>query len=64
MLQVIKAINRQSEIEKYLQKIEYSKIPPGRLFRKELLETKRLHKSSWPALDRYLDKIEAEYLED
>ncbi|QSH41784.1 hypothetical protein P0136_06245 [Lentisphaerota bacterium ZTH] len=64
MRQLTTAISRQAAIEKYLLKIEYQMIPPGRLFRKELLETKRLQKNNWTELSKYLDKVEADYLED
>ncbi len=58
------ALERQQKIEDYLRKIEYVTVAPGKLYRKELIEDKRLSKNFCPAINKYLDRVEKSFLKD
>ena len=55
---------RQQKIEDYLRKLEYTTVAPGRLYRSELIEDKRLNTKFCPSINKYLDKVEKSFLED
>jgi hypothetical protein len=58
-------LNRQKKIEKYLDLLSNSKIPPGKRFRREILEVRRDDgRKLWPGLEKYLDKVEKSFLSD
>ena len=58
------SLAKQQKIEDYLRKIEYSTVDPGKLYRKELIENKRLNSNFCPAINKYLSKVEKNFLED
>jgi hypothetical protein len=58
------SLGRQQSIEDYLRKIEYSTVSPGKLYRSELIEDKRLRENFLPAVNSYLDKVEKSFLKD
>jgi hypothetical protein len=58
-------LNRQKKIEEYLDLLSNSKIPPGKRFRREILEVRRDDgRKLWPGLEKYLDKVEKSFLSD
>lgn len=58
------SLAKQQKIEDYLREVEYTTVTPGKLYRNELIENKRLNKNFCPAINSYLDKIEKTFLKD
>ena len=59
-----KELTKQQKIEDYLRKLEYATVAPGKLYRRELIENKRLNNNFCPAINKYLDKVEKKFLQD
>ncbi|MDD5698103.1 MAG: hypothetical protein PHH77_05755 [Victivallaceae bacterium] len=55
---------RQQQIEVYLRAVEYAATAPGKLYRDELIEDRRLEKNFCPAINNYLDQVEKSFLRD
>jgi hypothetical protein len=62
--EIEKTLEKQQKIENYLRKIEYSSVDPGKLYRSELIENKRLEKNFCPTINNYLDTVEKSFLKD
>jgi len=58
------ALEKQQKVEDYLRKVEYTTVAPGKLYRNELIENKRLKKTFFPSINNYLDKVEKSFLKD
>ncbi|MBU8902551.1 MAG: hypothetical protein KOO69_07410, partial [Victivallales bacterium] len=58
------SLARQQKIEDYLRKIEYTTVEPGKLYRNELIEDKRLKAKFCPAINKYLDKVEKSFMKE
>ncbi|MDD5596419.1 MAG: hypothetical protein PHV82_00655 [Victivallaceae bacterium] len=64
LTEIEEALEKQQKIEDYLRKTEYTTVAPGKLYRSELLESKRLEKNFCPAINDYLDTVEKSFLKD
>ena len=64
LINIKQALDKQQKIESYLRSIEYSTVAPGKLYRNELIENKRLDNNFCPAVNKYLDKVEKSFLRD
>jgi hypothetical protein len=58
------ALEKQQKVEDYLRKVEYTKVAPGKLYRNELIENKRLNNDFCPSISNYLDKVQKSFLKD
>ena len=64
LVKLKQVLEKQQKMEDYLRKIEYTTVAPGKIYRNELIENKRLKKHFCPNINNYLDKVEKSFLKD